>query len=88
MLDVIRYDTSLLVRRHVARGMSEAILFSLAMNDISSGTPSSGFIDANSEIEQSPEQRTEARNTAIVKTLRKEFGKRRELRQILEEALL
>ena len=81
-------DSSLIVRRHVARGMSEAILFSLAVGDISSGNPAPGIIDVTAEVEQTMEQKSEAQNALIVKTLRKDFGKRLDLRQRLQSALL
>ena len=88
LVDAIRNDTSLVVRRHIARGLSEAILFSLAMGDISTGTSVPGIVEVTQETAQSQDQKSEAQSAAIVKSLRREFSKRLDLRQALQDALM
>ncbi len=88
LLDVIRSDSSLTVRRHVARCLSEAILFSLAVGEIATIGAMPSIVDVTLETEQTKEQRGEAQNAAIVKTLRKEFGKKLDLRKALQDALV
>ena len=46
------------------------------------------IVDVTLETEQTKEQRGEAQNAAIVKTLRKEFGKKLDLRKALQDALV
>lgn len=88
LFDVIRNDFSLNIRRHVARGLSESILVSLAVGDIKAAVPPPAIVDLNAETEETREQRKEAIQTAIVKAVRTGFRKQGQQRQMAEEALL
>lgn len=83
LFDVILDDSSLTVRRHVARALSESILMSLAVGDIA--TPVTTIIEAT---EQSREPQIEAQNNLIVKSLRKEYSKKLELRQMIQNMIM
>ncbi|WWC92779.1 uncharacterized protein L201_007738 [Kwoniella dendrophila CBS 6074] len=82
--DVIRNDNSLTVRRHVARGLSESILMTLALGEIT--VPQPGLIE--DESEEAKEKRNEAQNNAIVRAVRKEFAKKTDLKDFIQESLI
>lgn len=86
LFDVIRYDYSLTVRRHVARALSESILMTLAAGEVyMSSAP--GIIDMNGDSGQRERER-DHEDTKIVKALRKEFNTKTELRGLAQKALL
>nr|XP_018260330.1 transcription initiation factor TFIID subunit 2 [Kwoniella dejecticola CBS 10117]OBR82488.1 transcription initiation factor TFIID subunit 2 [Kwoniella dejecticola CBS 10117] len=84
LIDVIRADNSLTIRRHVARGLSESILMTLALGEIQ--VPQPGVVE--DENDDAKEKRLEAQNTAIVKAVRKDFSKRLDIKSILQDALI
>lgn len=86
-MDVVRNDQSLPVRRHVARALSEAIVMSLSLGDVAGSAPS-GLVDMTNDSEQAKTERAKAHSTAIVKAIRNEFGKRPDLREAIQTALL
>jgi transcription initiation factor TFIID subunit 2 len=93
LFQVIRFDYSLTVRRHVGRAVSESILMTLAVGEVYMNiTPSNPHVTEN--IELSPEQREqrekerESEQGKIVKAVRKEFNGKPELREIVQSALL
>ena len=93
LLEIVKNDSSLIVRRHVARGLSESIIFSLAVGDISGATLQPSIVDVNvnaeaEQSEQSKEQQREAQNVVMVKAMRKEFGKKLDARSALQGAFL
>ncbi|ORY34750.1 hypothetical protein BCR39DRAFT_514465 [Naematelia encephala] len=77
LVEVIRDDESLVVRRHVARAMAEAILWSLAVGEVMVPPPG---------VEE--QEAAGAHQTALVKALRKDYSKKGELRQLLQDLLL
>jgi transcription initiation factor TFIID subunit 2 len=87
-MDVIRLDQSLPVRRHVARALSEAILMSLAIGDVAGTAAPGGLVDGNNDTEQAKMERADAHSKAIVKAIRQEFGKRQDLREVIQAMLL
>ncbi|WVQ77717.1 hypothetical protein IAR50_007407 [Cryptococcus sp. DSM 104548] len=88
LLDVISYDSSLNIRRHVARSLSEAVLASLAMGEITGTLSLPGIVDVTDETEQMREQRAEGQNNAIVKALRKDYGSKPEVKQLIQAQLI
>jgi hypothetical protein len=93
LFQVIRFDYSLTVRRHVGRAVSESILMTLAVGEVYMNiTPSNPHVTEN--IELSPEQREqrekerESEQGKIVKAVRKEFNGKPELREIVQSAPL
>ncbi|WVQ79213.1 hypothetical protein IAT38_001309 [Cryptococcus sp. DSM 104549] len=89
LLDVVRHDHSLTIRRFVARGLSEAILMSLALGEVMSSVPGAGgIVDVTNETEQVREQRSESQNHAIVKALRKDFSNKVEVKQLIQGNLI
>ena len=88
LADVVRNDTSLALRRHVARALSEAILLALALGEVAASATAPSIVDITNDTDQAREQRSEAHNGAIVKALRKEFSKKLELRDTLQAELL
>lgn len=86
LFDVIRYDYSLTVRRHVARALSESILMTLAAGEVyMSSAP--GIIDMNGDSGQRERER-DHEDAKIVKAVRKEFNTKTELRELAQKALL
>lgn len=73
---VIRDDPSLSIRRHVAKLLSESILASLASGEVS-GMPAPKL----SEGIEGPDSQ------GIVRALRKEFGKKEDLREAIQAEL-
>nr|XP_019009377.1 transcription initiation factor TFIID subunit 2 [Kwoniella pini CBS 10737]OCF48158.1 transcription initiation factor TFIID subunit 2 [Kwoniella pini CBS 10737] len=82
--EVIRSDNSLAVRRHVARGLSESILMTLALGEIQ--VPQPGVVE--DETEDGRERRQETQIAAIVKAVRKDFSKRPDIKSILQDSLI
>jgi len=78
LADVIRRDSSLVVRRHVARALSEGMIMSLALGDVH-GTVTSGVDEATEENNTSRDK-----SGQIVKALRKDFGKQAVLMDVLQ----
>jgi transcription initiation factor TFIID subunit 2 len=87
LLQVIKSDRSLTVRRHVASALSESILLSLAVGDVYMPNTNSGIVD-NAETEESRKQRAESHNKAIVKALRRDFADKAEFLSMMEALLL
>ena len=87
LADVVHSDASLVVRRHVARGLTEAVLASLALGDVH-GAAAPGLVDVTDDSEKARSERSEAHNSAIVKALRKECGKKPELRMTVQKEFL
>ncbi|KAK4688551.1 transcription initiation factor TFIID subunit 2, partial [Tremellales sp. Uapishka_1] len=85
LMDVINHDYSLTIRRHVARGLSESILMSLSVGEIPNAVAMPSILDVTAERDQ---KEIENEQTAIVKAVRREFGKKLELRQLVQDALL
>lgn len=85
LIDVIRNDSSLRIRQHVARGLSESILLSLALGEVIQGGPS-GIVDTQARGSSGEQQ--DQQDLTIVKAVRKEFGKKPELRQAIQDALM
>jgi len=79
LADVIRRDNSLVVRRHVARGLSEGMIMSLALGDIH-GTMASGVEEVSEENSNSRDKR----EAQIVKALRRDLGKQPMLMDMLQ----
>jgi transcription initiation factor TFIID subunit 2 len=79
LADVIRHDSSLIVRRHVARALSEGMIMSLAFGDVH-GTLTSGVDEASEDNSASRDKR----EFQIVKALRKDFGKQAMLMDTLQ----
>jgi transcription initiation factor TFIID subunit 2 len=73
LLEVVSKDTSLVVRRYVARAMSESILMALALGDIYNAAAK--IIDTSSD-ERARRKETEK---AIVIALRSDYDKRPEV---------
>lgn len=73
LLEVVAKDTSLVVRRYVARAMSESILMALALGDI--------YNAASKIIDTSVDERARKKDTekAIVVALRSDYDKRPEV---------
>ncbi|OXC60064.1 hypothetical protein LQV05_005617 [Cryptococcus neoformans] len=88
LLDVITNDQSLTIRRFVARNLSESILVSLALGEITGALPLPGVVDVTNETDQMREQRTEGQNNAIVKALRKDFGAKPEVKRLVQDNLI
>lgn len=88
LLDVITNDQSLTVRRFVARNLSESILVSLALGEITGALPLPGVVDVTNETDQMKEQRAEGQNNAIVKALRKDFGAKLEVKRLVQDNLM
>jgi transcription initiation factor TFIID subunit 2 len=86
LIDVIRRDSSLTIRRHVARLLSEAILVSLALGEIASLPPT--ITDMNAEAAVSAEARADAAGAAIVTAVRKDFAKRTEVKNMIFDTLM
>lgn len=81
LLNVITKDPSLVVRRHVARAMSESILMALAFGDIINA--SARVIDTSvDEVVRQKET-----DKAIVKALRQDYEKKPEVMAWIGEAL-
>lgn len=88
LFDVIRYDYSLTVRRHVSRAISESILMTLAVGEVYMNI-NLGVVEVNSDATaEQREKEREGEQAKIVKALRKEFNSKMELRKIVQEALL
>ena len=87
LTNVIRNDSSLTTRRHVSRALSEAILMSLAFGDVP-GTSAPGIVDVTADSEQSRLERGEQHNRNVVKVVRKEFGKKADLRDAVQAEFL
>ncbi|WVQ66072.1 uncharacterized protein L199_004250 [Kwoniella botswanensis] len=81
---VIRSDSSFTIRRHVARGLSESILMTLALGEIQVSQP--GVLE--DENEEAREKRSEAQNNAIVKAVRKEFSKKEDVKVLVQNLLI
>nr|ODN87996.1 transcription initiation factor TFIID subunit 2 [Cryptococcus depauperatus CBS 7841] len=88
LFDVIKYDHSLTIRRYVTRALSESILVSLALGEITSAIPLPGVLDLTDETEQMRTQRAEGQNNAIVKALRKDFGNKLDVKQLVQDNLI
>nr|XP_019043571.1 transcription initiation factor TFIID subunit 2 [Kwoniella bestiolae CBS 10118]OCF22501.1 transcription initiation factor TFIID subunit 2 [Kwoniella bestiolae CBS 10118] len=82
--EVIRSDHSLTIRRHVARGLSESILMTLALGEIQ--VPQPGVLD--DESEEAREKRNEAQSNAIVKAVRKDFAKKEDVKVLIQNLLI
>lgn len=80
LLDVVRTDSSLGVRRHVAKALSEAILMSLAIGEV--------FTQPPGVVEGDEAEVAERQNLLIVKALRKEFAPRADFKQSLQASLM
>jgi transcription initiation factor TFIID subunit 2 len=80
LLDVVRTDSSLGVRRHVAKALSEAILMSLAIGEV--------FTQPPGVVEGDEAELAERQNLLIVKALRKEFAPRADFKQSLQTSLM
>jgi transcription initiation factor TFIID subunit 2 len=88
LVDVVQNDYSLNVRRHVACGLSESILMTLALGEVPNApVPPAIFDDGSGDAERADKQR-EAGQMALVKAVRKEFGKKLDLRQLVQDELL
>ncbi|KAL7425129.1 hypothetical protein Q5752_000817 [Cryptotrichosporon argae] len=78
IFDVLRSDNSLVVRRHVAQGLHEALLMTLAMGEVH--VPSAGVVEDDG--------RKRDEHNMIVKALRKDCGLKPELSDQANRALL
>ncbi|WWD20285.1 hypothetical protein CI109_104761 [Kwoniella shandongensis] len=88
LLEVIRTDFSLTIRRHVARSLSESILITLAVGDIPGAIPQPAIMDVTNDTDQAKEQRAEKHNNDIVKALRKDYGKKVDFKQMVQDSLI
>ncbi|OCF35231.1 transcription initiation factor TFIID subunit 2 [Kwoniella heveanensis BCC8398] len=86
-VDVIKSDHSLTIRRHVARGLSESILMSLALGEVTGAIPPPAVVDVTEETDEAREKRLDAQNNTIVKALRKDYGKKLEVKQLVQDVL-
>ncbi|WVF68463.1 hypothetical protein IAT40_003229 [Kwoniella sp. CBS 6097] len=86
-VEVIKSDYSLTIRRHVARGLSEAILMSLALGEVTGAIPPPAVVDITEETDEAKEKRLDAQNNTIVKALRKDYGKKLEVKQLVQDVL-
>lgn len=84
IFDVIQHDHSLVVRRHVARAVSESFLVTLALGDIPGLLPPAALVDAGIDMERKQEQD----GLALVKGMRKDVSKRPDLKDLLQHGLL
>ncbi|WRT69673.1 uncharacterized protein IL334_006663 [Kwoniella shivajii] len=84
LMEVVRSDHSLTIRRHVARGLSESILMTLALGEIT--VPQPGVVE--DENNEAREKRYEAQNTAIVRAIRKDFNKKMDVKQFIQDSLM
>lgn len=87
LLQVIKTDPSLVVRRHVATSLSESILMALAVGDVYMPNPGNGIVD-NAETDDARKQRADMHNKSIVKALRREFSDKSDVLSLLEELLM
>lgn len=81
LLNVVVSDSSLVVRRHVARALSESVLLALAFGDFIN---TSSIIDTNAD-EQVRKDKTDK---AIVKALRQEFDRKPEFMALLSSTFV
>ncbi|WVQ96010.1 hypothetical protein IAU59_003110 [Kwoniella sp. CBS 9459] len=86
-VEVIKSDHFLTIRRHVARGLSESILMSLALGEVAGAIPAPAVVDITEESDEAKEKRLEAQNNTIVKALRKDYGKKLDVKQIVQDVL-
>ncbi|WVR08077.1 hypothetical protein IAU60_005123 [Kwoniella sp. DSM 27419] len=84
--NVIRNDHSLSIRRHVARGLSESILMALALGDVS--IPPDPIVDTTNNTREAEEKRAADKEKLVVKTLRRDFSKKLEVRQLVQDILV
>jgi transcription initiation factor TFIID subunit 2 len=84
IFDVIQHDHSLVVRRHVARAVSESFLVTLALGDIPGLLPPPAIVDDRVDLEKKQEQDGQA----LVKGMRKDASKRTDLKEMLQSGLL
>lgn len=86
LLDVIRHDYSLTVRRHVARAFSESILMTLAVGEVfMARAPGVIEMDSTNPDREKGQDNDEKK---IVKALRKDFNGKVELREVVQSCLL
>ncbi|KAK8849657.1 hypothetical protein IAR55_004992 [Kwoniella newhampshirensis] len=88
LLEVIKTDFSLTIRRHVARSLSESILIALALGDIPGAVPQPAIVDVNNDTDQAREQRSEKQDNDIVKALRKDYAKKMDAKQLIQDSLI
>lgn len=86
---MVRQDSSLRLRRHIGRAMCNSVLLSLALGEVNGAFDGPLAVsDTNIESQQALDQRAEARDTVIVRAVRKEFSKKSDLRQSVQDTLL
>ncbi|RXK36392.1 hypothetical protein M231_06358 [Tremella mesenterica] len=85
LAEVIKSDSSLTVRRHVARGLSESILMALAVNEIKANVPA-GVQEMNNESAR--EQSAEKMFKPFVDAVRDEYETREDVKHRLKDLLI
>lgn len=81
LLNVVATDSSLVVRRHVARAMSESVLMALAFGDFIN---TSSIIDTNAD----EQARKDGVDKAIVKAVRQDYNRKPEITEHIAHALM
>lgn len=81
LLNVVATDSSLVVRRHVARALSESVLMALAFGDFIN---TSSIIDTNAD----EQARKDDVSKAIVKAIRQDYNRKPDVMANLGHALM
>jgi len=83
LLDVIQTDSNLNIRRHVARLLSEGLLVSLSLGEVATVNSQPSIIDTDLTGTIPEAERVEAAGKAIIKGVRKDFGKKTEMKETI-----